>query len=66
MFLDRFSEGPYEVIAEYQDVGSGGEDNRPELTKALALARKTGAELLVAKLDRLSRKVSFIAKIMGR
>lgn len=64
IFLDRFSEVPYEVIAEYQDIGSGGEDNRPELTKALALARKTGAELLVAKLDRLSRKVSFIAKIM--
>lgn len=55
---------PYEVIDEYQDIGSGGEDNRPERTKALALARKTGAELLVAKLDRLSRKVSFIAKIM--
>lgn len=64
IFLDRFSDVPYEVIAEYQDIGSGGEDNRPELNKALALARKTGAELLVAKLDRLSRKVSFIAKIM--
>ncbi|AYD00930.1 recombinase family protein [Neorhizobium sp. NCHU2750] len=64
IFLDRFSDVPYEIIAEYQDIGSGGEDNRPELTKALALARKTGAELLVAKLDRLSRKVSFIAKIM--
>ena len=28
------------------------------------MARKTGAELLVAKLDRLSRRVSFIAQLM--
>lgn len=64
IFLDQFSEVPYEVIAEFQDILSGADDSRPELTKALAMARKTGAELLVSKLDRLSRKVSFIAKIM--
>lgn len=64
IFLSQFSDVPYEVIAEYQDVLSGTDDARPELTKALASARKTGAELLVSKLDRLSRKVSFIAKIM--
>jgi DNA invertase Pin-like site-specific DNA recombinase len=64
IFLDQFSDVPHEVIGEFQDVVSGTEDNRPELTKALALARKTGAELLVSKLDRLSRKVSFIAKLM--
>jgi DNA invertase Pin-like site-specific DNA recombinase len=34
------------------------------LAKALALVRKTGATLLVAKLDRLSRKMSFIAPLM--
>lgn len=64
IFLTQFSDVPYEVIAEFQDVLSGADDDRPELTEALALARKTGAELLVAKLDRLSRKVSFIATIM--
>ncbi|ODT81541.1 MAG: hypothetical protein ABS76_11940 [Pelagibacterium sp. SCN 64-44] len=31
---------------------------------ALELVRRTGAELLVAKPDRLSRKVSFIAQLM--
>ena len=37
----------------------------PELAKALALVRRTpDCELLVAKLDRLSRRVSFISKIM--
>jgi len=43
---------------------SGADDDRPELTKALQLAKKQKAILLVAKLDRLSRKVSFIAKLM--
>lgn len=64
VFLDKFSDQPFEVIARFQDVQTGKDNDRPELTKALAMARKTGAELLVAKLDRLSRKVSFIAALM--
>lgn len=64
IFLTNFSEVPYEVIGQFQDIQSGSDNERPELTKALALVRKTGAELLVAKLDRLSRKVSFIASLM--
>ncbi|OQP86026.1 DNA invertase [Rhizobium rhizosphaerae] len=64
IFLDQFSEMPFEIIGRFQDVQSGGDDDRPELAKALAMVRKAGAELLVAKLDRLSRKVSFIATLM--
>jgi len=64
LFLSNYSAVPYEIIGEYRDVLSGADDDRPELTKALSLVRKTGAELLIAKLDRLSRKVSFIATIM--
>lgn len=64
VFLDKFSDQPFEVIASFQDVQTGKDNDRPELNKALAMARKTGAELLVAKLDRLSRKVSFIAALM--
>ena len=64
LFLSNYSAVPYEIIGEYRDVLSGADDDRPELIKALALVRKTGAELLIAKLDRLSRKVSFIATIM--
>jgi DNA invertase Pin-like site-specific DNA recombinase len=64
IFLDKFSAVPFEVIGTFQDVLSGGDNDRPELAKALALVRKTGAELLVAKLDRLSRKVAFIATLM--
>lgn len=64
IFLETYSEVPFEVIAEFTDVLSGTDDDRPELKKAIDLAKKTGADLLVAKLDRLSRRVSFIAKLM--
>jgi DNA invertase Pin-like site-specific DNA recombinase len=65
IFLKNFSEVPWEIIGTYRDVQSGGDDDRPELAKALSVVRKTpGSELLVAKLDRLSRKVSFIASLM--
>jgi len=48
------------VIAEYQEKASGRCNSRPELQKALNECHRTGATLLVAKLDRLSRSVSFI------
>ena len=48
------------VISEYQEKESGKNDNRPQLTAALAECKRTGATLLIAKLDRLSRKVSFV------
>ena len=54
------------MIGEFTDIKSGKDDDRPELQKAIELAEKTGAVLLVAKLDRLSRKVSFISAIMER
>lgn len=65
IFLERFSEEPYEILAEHQDIQSGKDDYRPQLAAALGLVRSTpGAELLVSRLDRLSRKVSFIASLM--
>lgn len=64
LFLTTFSEVPYEILGRFQDLQSGSEDDRPQLALALKLARDTGAELLIAKLDRLSRKVSFIAGLM--
>lgn len=64
IFLANFSEEPWEVIGRFRDVQSGKHDDRPQLAVALKMARETGAELLVAKLDRLSRKVSFIASLM--
>lgn len=63
-YLTHYSGQPYEVIAEFVDILSGSDDNREELEKAIELAKKEKAILLVAKLDRLSRKVAFIASLM--
>lgn len=47
----------------YVEVESGKSDQRPELAKALNRCKLTGATLLVAKLDRLSRNLAFIATL---
>lgn len=64
LYLETYSPEPWEVIGEFLEVQSGSEDDRPELSKAIDLAKREKAVLLVAKLDRLSRKVSFIATLM--
>lgn len=64
LFLANYSDEPFEIIGEFTDLLSGTDNERHQLTKAITLAKQAGAELLVAKLDRLSRKVSFIATLM--
>ena len=64
LFLESYSEVPWEVIGRFQDVESGKRSDRPELERAMALAKSEGATLLVAKLDRLSRSVAFIAQLL--
>ncbi len=49
-----------EVLATFTEVESGRKANRPELIKALHLAKVTGATLVIAKLDRLSRNAAFL------
>lgn len=48
------------IIAEFQEKESGKDNDRTELNKALQLCKKENATLIIAKLDRLSRNVSFI------
>ena len=49
-----------EILARFTEVESGKTANRPELTAAIQLARLTGATLVIAKLDRLSRNAAFL------
>jgi len=46
--------------AEYQETESGKNNWRPQLIKAIEHCKEVNATLLIAKLDRLSRNVSFI------
>jgi len=64
IYLDNYAAIPYEVIGTFTDIASGTSNDRSELLKAIALAKKKNATLLVAKLDRLSRKVSYIADLL--
>jgi DNA invertase Pin-like site-specific DNA recombinase len=49
-----------EVLARFTEVESGKHANRPELQMALHLAKVTGATLVIAQLDRLSRNAAFL------
>ena len=49
-----------EVLARFTEVESGRKADRPELARALHLAKVTGATLVIAKLDRLSRNAAFL------
>lgn len=53
-----------EVLAAFTEVESGAKVKRPELMKALAEAKRQGAVLLIAKLDRLARNVHFLSGLM--
>lgn len=56
--------GSWELIGEFTEVESGKHSDRKVLTQAMDRCRLTGATLLIAKLDRLSRNVHFLSGLM--
>jgi DNA invertase Pin-like site-specific DNA recombinase len=52
------------LVGEFIEIESGKRAKRPQLGAALAVCKKHKAKLIVAKLDRLSRNVGFIHKLL--
>jgi DNA invertase Pin-like site-specific DNA recombinase len=60
----RLKGGRWQLVAEFVEIESGKRAKRPQLDAALAACKKHKAKLVVAKLDRLSRNVSFLLKLI--
>ncbi len=57
----------YPIVASYEEVETGRKDdlkNRPALVLAVAHARRSGALLLIARIDRLARSVFVTAQLL--
>jgi DNA invertase Pin-like site-specific DNA recombinase len=60
----RLNGGRWQIVDEFTEVESGKRASRPQLDAAIAACKKHKARLLVAKLDRLSRNVAFLLKLI--
>lgn len=58
--VNNFLKQEDSLLQEFEEIESGKKNDRPELHKAIEQCKKENAILLIAKLDRLSRNVSFI------
>jgi DNA invertase Pin-like site-specific DNA recombinase len=56
--------GCWKIIAEFVEVESGKRSDRPQLDAALVAARARRVPLVVAKVDRLTRSVSFLSRLL--
>jgi DNA invertase Pin-like site-specific DNA recombinase len=63
---DYLDGGRWKLVKEFVEIESGkkGTQERPKLKEALEACKRTKSKLLIAKLDRLSRNVAFIANLM--
>lgn len=53
-----------DLLETFVEIESGRKSDRPKLADAIAMCRKNQAILLIAKLDRLARRVHFISGLM--
>lgn len=56
--------GNWKIVEEHTEVESGKNSDRPALDKALAAARLHRASLVVSKVDRLTRSVAFLSRLL--
>jgi DNA invertase Pin-like site-specific DNA recombinase len=56
--------GDWTIVAEFTEQESGTRADRPALDKALAAARLHRASLVVSKVDRLTRSVAFLSRLL--
>jgi DNA invertase Pin-like site-specific DNA recombinase len=56
--------GSWSIVAEFTEVESGKRSDRPALEQALAAARLHRAALVVSKVDRLTRSVAFLSRLL--
>jgi DNA invertase Pin-like site-specific DNA recombinase len=63
--IDLYAKGNGgEIVHLYREVESGTNSGRPELAKAIKHAKRIGARLVIAKLDRLARNVHLVSGLM--
>jgi len=60
---DYLNGGDWQLIEEFVEVESGKSADRPQLQEALSMCRATGAKLIVAKIDRLTRDAGFLLSL---
>lgn len=58
--VSHYLSGKGKIINEFVEVESGKKDTRPKLQEAIMVAKENDAILVIAKIDRLARSVSFI------
>jgi len=63
LFLNSLQDPP-EVVAEFVEVESGAKETRPVLDEALRVCREQKASLLVQKVDRITRDLEVLARIV--
>src|SRR5689334_9856224 len=62
--LNYLNRDGLQILEEFTEIESGRRSDRPQLDHALAAARLYQAPLVVAKVDRLTRSVGFLSKLL--